>query len=174
MSITTTRFRKNPVEIEAIQFNEANKDMVYVWASHIQMNVYPAFDSDNKPVLRIPTLEGEMDCCIGDWIIVEPFPTDWRKLYPCKDVIFKKTYTEISDKPALWGQPTSSTAVDGRIINVGDILRHQWQQGDRHDYQVVFRNNRIFIEPYYMKSHRSDLLSKGVTEFNILKKYNEQ
>ncbi len=42
----------------------------------------------------IPTLEGTMKLEIGDYLIKEPFPTDWRKLYPCKREIFKKTYIE--------------------------------------------------------------------------------
>ncbi len=85
---------KNPVEVQAMQFTNDNKDQVYRLASSIQMNVYPSVDPDGNPILLIPTLEGEMICAIGDYIIQEPFPTDCRKLYPCKAEIFKKTYKE--------------------------------------------------------------------------------
>ncbi len=92
----TATFRKNPVEIQAIQFTDENKDQVYNWAKSIQGNVYPSNNVDGKPILLIPTLEGEMECSLGDYLIVEPFPTDWRKLYPCKESIFCQSYTAVS------------------------------------------------------------------------------
>jgi hypothetical protein len=90
----TLTYIKNPVEVEAVQFTDKNKDQVYKWASNIQMNIYPNFDNDGNPSLRIPTLEGHMECRIGDYLILEPFPTDWRKIYPCKEEIFNKTYQQ--------------------------------------------------------------------------------
>lgn len=89
------KYVKKPVEIEAIQFTDENKNQVRNWASEIQGNIYPSWDEDNKPCLRIPTSEGEMTCSLGDYLIKEPFPTDWRKIYPCKEDIFKNTYQEI-------------------------------------------------------------------------------
>jgi hypothetical protein len=86
------KYRKKPVVIEAVQFTYNDKDKVYHWVSAIQQNVQPSFDKDGKPILLIPTLEGEMICSIGDYLIIEPFPTDWRRVYPCKPDIFEKTY----------------------------------------------------------------------------------
>ena len=88
------RFRKKPVVIDAEQFTDEAKDRVYNWATSIQGNVYHGFDGNDKPILLIPTLEGEMTCSLGDWLIKEPFPTDWRKLYPCKPDIFAATYEQ--------------------------------------------------------------------------------
>lgn len=88
-------FRKKPVEIEAVQFTDENKNQVYHWASEIQMNISHSWDKANKPCLIIPTLEGEMICSLGDYLIKEPFPTDCRKIYPCKEGIFKKTYEKL-------------------------------------------------------------------------------
>lgn len=85
------RYRKKPIEIEAYQFTEESKDRVYRIVSEIQMNIHPSFEN-NKPCLIIPTLEGDMICSINDYLIIEPFPTDWRKVYPCKKEIFEKTY----------------------------------------------------------------------------------
>lgn len=90
MSITQN-YRKKPIEVEAIQFTNENKDIVYGWATEIQMNVFHSW-VNNQPVLIIPTLEGEMTLALGDYLIKEPFPTDWRKLYPCKQSIFENTY----------------------------------------------------------------------------------
>lgn len=87
-------YKKKPVTIQAVQFTEENKDQVFNWASGLQMNIHPSFEGD-MPCLRIPTLEGEMTCSLGDYLIKEPFPTDWRKLYPCKPDIFELTYEEV-------------------------------------------------------------------------------
>lgn len=88
------KYIKNPIEIEAVQFTDGNKDQVRVWARDIQNNVYHSFEN-SKPCLVIPTLQGEMICSLGDYIIKESFPTDCRKLYPCKKEIFEKTYNEV-------------------------------------------------------------------------------
>ena len=85
------KYRKKPVEVEAMQFTDENKNRVYGWASEIQMNIFPSYEG-GKPCLKVPTLEGEMICSLGDYLIKEPFPTDWRKIYPCKPDIFEKTY----------------------------------------------------------------------------------
>lgn len=92
----THKFRKKPIEIEAVQFTHQNKDMVYNWAKSIQGNVFHDLDENKQPILKIPTLEGDMECSIGDYLIVEPFPTDFRKLYPCKASIFEQTYDVVS------------------------------------------------------------------------------
>jgi len=89
------KYRKKPIEITAVRFTDENKDKVYTWASQIQQNVYHGLDEQGKPILKIPTLEGEMECSLGDYLIVEPFPTDWRKIYPCKPDIFEKTYESV-------------------------------------------------------------------------------
>jgi len=84
------RYRKKPVVIKAMQFTNESKDRVCAWAKE-QMNIESSFRED-QPVLIIPTLEGDMICSFGDWLIKEPFPTDWRKFYPCKPDIFEQTY----------------------------------------------------------------------------------
>ena len=33
------KFRKKPIEVEAVQFTEENKDQVLSWASEIQNNI---------------------------------------------------------------------------------------------------------------------------------------
>ena len=89
------KYRKKPVEIEAMVFNEDTKSDVYNWCRTIQQNIQPSIGNDKAPILIVPTLEGDMICSIGDYLIKEPFPTDWRKFYPCKHNIFKKTYDKV-------------------------------------------------------------------------------
>lgn len=103
----TNTYKSKTIEVQAVQFTEKNKDQVHRWCCSIQMNVYPSFDNRKQPILIIPTLEGEMICSIGDYIIVEPFPVDWRKLYPVKEDVFNNRYTLIdtpiiSDKVDVW------------------------------------------------------------------------
>lgn len=90
-------YRKLPIEVEAYQFTNETKNQVYSWASQIQMNIHPTIDEFGNPALLVPTLEGEMICSIGDYLIKEPFPTDWRKVYPCKPDIFEETYEFVSE-----------------------------------------------------------------------------
>ena len=83
------RFRKKPVEVEALQWTGRN------WS---QMRVFmgvpddePMFeDLRNKTgqPLLIKTLEGDMRAELGDWII----RGIKGELYPCKPDIFQATY----------------------------------------------------------------------------------
>lgn len=94
------KYRKKPIEIEAVQFTNENKDRVFNWAKEIQNNIYHSWDGEpfkSNPVIKVPTLEGEMMCSLGDYLIKEPFPIDWRKVYPCKPDIFEATYEKVDD-----------------------------------------------------------------------------
>ena len=88
-------FRKKAIEVEAKQFTEQNKDQIYHWAREIQNNIFPSRSSIGESLLMIPTLQGDMECAIGDWLIVEISLTGERKIYPCKGAIFEQTYEEI-------------------------------------------------------------------------------
>lgn len=87
-----TKYRKRPVEIEAMQLLDdiRNHTAVVAW---IDANggeaVIPMFD----PWLIIRTLEGDMRAEIGDWIIrgVQ------GEFYPCKPEIFAATYEPVED-----------------------------------------------------------------------------
>ncbi len=85
-----SRFRKLPVEIEAVQYNGANMDELWDWggAEHI---FGPA------PGLRehgyIETLEGDMEFRPGDWII----KGIKGEFYPCKPDIFEQTYESVEE-----------------------------------------------------------------------------
>lgn len=112
------RYRKKPVVIEAMQFTEKTKNQVYSWATSLQMNITAGYDAGGNPILKIPTLEGEMICSLGDYLIQEPFPTDWRKLYPCKQEIFEKTYEQIGKEMQCLSESVG-TALD-TIKSIGE------------------------------------------------------
>ncbi len=82
------RFRKRPVVIEAMQFNDDNKNQVFNW---ITCNCYPAWDANGNPALKIQTLEGDMIANLGDWIIKGVK----GEFYPCKEDIFLATYDPV-------------------------------------------------------------------------------
>lgn len=83
-------YKKKPVVIEAHQFTDITKDQVLSWAQSIVLSVYPGWD-DDKPVLRIPTLEGEMTASLGDYVIKGVK----GELYPCKPDVFEQTYEKV-------------------------------------------------------------------------------
>ena len=82
------RYRKKPVEIEAIQWDgdEATVDVIFHW------EIDPATSiALNGEHLHIATLEGDMRADVGDWIIRGVK----GELYPCKPDIFAATYDPV-------------------------------------------------------------------------------
>ena len=87
------KYRKVPVEIEAIQFTGDNIESINEWVAEFYKN-HPqlrcrvlTFEGD---YIYIKTLEGTMECAKGNWIIrgVE------GEFYPCRDSVFRATYEE--------------------------------------------------------------------------------
>lgn len=78
------RFRKKPVEIEAMQFDGNNGYEILEWAK-------PASFIGATDRLTISTLEGGMTVSVGDWVIrgVQ------GEFYPCKPDIFETSYERI-------------------------------------------------------------------------------
>jgi len=96
------KYRKKPVEIEAIQWNgNSNKQEI---EQFVGKELKSELESETAYVagkgapifsLLIETKEGVMKAFRGDWIIKEPFPTGDRDFYPCKPDIFELTYEKI-------------------------------------------------------------------------------
>ena len=87
------RFRKRPVEIEAEQFTEENKNRAF---NFITCSVSPGRDADGSPIMQIQTLEGVMTATLGDWIIKGVK----GEFYPCKPDIFEATYEPVESTAA--------------------------------------------------------------------------
>lgn len=87
------KFRKKPIEVEAWQFTNDNKERLLHDLQSIQMNISHTFDENDNPAILIPTLEGEMMARIGDWIIKGVN----GEFYPCKPDIFYKTYEKVNE-----------------------------------------------------------------------------
>lgn len=91
--MTTQRFRKKPVEIEAMELRQDNPDTVADWCGG--RSIYDPKASDPTDVyvgVDIPTLEGVMRASVGDWVIRGVK----GEFYPCKPDIFAATYEAAS------------------------------------------------------------------------------
>lgn len=85
------RFRKKPVVIEAVQFRVNEKGV----GNHIEIATFVGKTLrviDMGDTIIIPTLEGDMEASIGDWII----KGIKGEFYPCKPDIFEATYDLVS------------------------------------------------------------------------------
>jgi hypothetical protein len=81
------KYRKKPVEIEAIQFVDDDYGTLVAIGS---MGLKPVV-LNNPKRLQIETLEGTMFASLGDYIIKGVN----GEFYQCKPDIFNKTYDEV-------------------------------------------------------------------------------
>lgn len=89
------KFRKKPVEVEAVQWTGENVGEIKSFAGlDVSVQYY-----DLPPTLRIYTLEGVMTAKPGDWIIKGV----QGELYPCKPDVFEKTYEPIITEEQAYG-----------------------------------------------------------------------
>ena len=84
MSNSYRRFRKKPVEVEAVQLTPFSIGLV---------EEFVGGDAGSSPEggLVIATLEGAMHASIGDWIIKGV----QGEFYPCRPDIFEATYEAV-------------------------------------------------------------------------------
>lgn len=86
------KYRKKPVIIEAIQF-EDNADCILAIHNFMgQETTRINYEDADNPYIKIETLEGIMKASLGDYIIKGIN----GEFYPCKPDIFTKTYEEIN------------------------------------------------------------------------------
>jgi len=86
------RFRKKPVEIDAVQFDGTPRSANEVFdAFDIPGAKFNPVDGLSVGTIIIPTMEGEMTASAGDWIIKGVK----GEFYPCKPDIFEATYDAV-------------------------------------------------------------------------------
>jgi len=83
----TNKFRKRPVEIEAVHYNGQNILEILRWVGTAVEGAVPG------GFIQIKTLEGTMKAIPGDWII----KGIQGEFYPCKPDIFAETYEAVDD-----------------------------------------------------------------------------
>lgn len=86
------RYRKKPVVVEAIQFQDDADTLV---AINEELGLDPTIGTYElgRPQIVIETLEGEMRAEVGDYIIKGVK----GEFYPCKPDIFEATYERVSE-----------------------------------------------------------------------------
>jgi len=91
------KFRKKPIEIEAIEFDGTEDNARHIATEFKvqpgQMMYYPP-KGEFTPHMDIRTLEGVFRANAGDWIIKDVN----GEYYPCKSEIFEKTYDRVDEK----------------------------------------------------------------------------
>ncbi len=85
------RYRKKPVEVEAVQFKDDADVLCELSAFIDNQDLRVNYADPENPVLKIETLEGVMKASVGDYIIKGVN----GEFYPCKPDIFQKTYEEV-------------------------------------------------------------------------------
>jgi len=87
------RYRKKPVEIEAVQFTGTGESCTeiteFLGGSHSGNQRWNSTTNTGGVIL---TLEGEMAFVPGDWIIKGVA----GEFYPCRDDIFRATYEPVA------------------------------------------------------------------------------
>ena len=82
------KYRKKPVEIEAIQFIDDSETLLVIQEFMNNNNLIIDYKDFDDPKLKIETLEGVMNASLGDYII----KGIKGEFYPCKPDIFELTY----------------------------------------------------------------------------------
>lgn len=107
------RYRKKPVEIEAMQLTENNTCDVLTFCNSCGDIVA----SNEDGTISIKTLEGTMTANIGDYVIKGVA----GEFYPCKPEIFEATYDIVEDvQPYL--PNLEVTLVPEEIANIASLL----------------------------------------------------
>jgi hypothetical protein len=82
------RYKKKPVEVQAVQLTPENGPIVWEWADS-----KPYYEPDGTlSGLSIYTLEGRMKADFGDYVIKGVK----GEFYPCKPDIFEATYEAVT------------------------------------------------------------------------------
>lgn len=80
--------RKKPVQVETVRWNGDN------WDEIEKFSPYGITHNSRDNSLKIDTLEGEMTCSLGDYLI-KGLKGEY---YPCKPDIFEKSYEIVGEQ----------------------------------------------------------------------------
>lgn len=89
------RFRKLPVEIEAVHYDGTNREEIAAFIGQAGKAIETKLPGPGRGLhdgIIIRTLEGDMTASVGDWIIKGVA----GEFYPCRDDIFAATYEEVA------------------------------------------------------------------------------
>lgn len=107
------KYRKKPVEIEAIQFTRDCFENIRIFTNGKASKFITERRPNGKSYCKIETLEGVMTATEGDFIIKGVN----GEFYPCKPDIFEKTYEPISKKSNNITVELDGEAISKAVIN---------------------------------------------------------
>lgn len=113
------RLRKKPVEVEAVLFaNDNNKTLTDIQKFMNDNDLRVSYKEPEKPVIIIPTLEGDMRASVGDYIIKGIN----GEFYPCKPDVFKKTYEPVNGIDDATGKQEPASNIKPQSMSYDDYL----------------------------------------------------
>ena len=147
------KYRKKPVEIEAIQLTRENACEVLTFCNSSGDIVA----SNDDGTISIKTLEGTMIANIGDYVIKGVA----GEFYPCKPAIFETTYEPVGDEMLATAAPTW---VDMRMTLIPEDIATiaEWLDNDPRMKKVEFDSDdcSLHFEVQYLNTD----LTNGVKE----------
>lgn len=94
------KYQKKQIVVDAIQYDGTKESFQKLKELGLKYEHIKPSGTNVINEFSIATLEGDMQVCVGDYVVKEPFPTkEGREFYPVKPEIFAKTY--IVNKPKV-------------------------------------------------------------------------
>lgn len=151
------RYRKKPVVVEAIQWNDNTKEIEEFCGENCSYLVSDTAWEVKKgtPIekLVIHTLEGDMVASRGDYIIKGVN----GEFYPCKPDIFEKTY-EIEVKVYKTGRLIDADAL------IEDLDKREYSR-EQHDFKILIKKQpTVYDVEKVVDVVREDCYSMGFDE----------
>jgi len=81
------RYRKRPVEVDAVRYDGNNVEGVFAWARSLDVDEDAMYHTSSSGLV-IHTLEGSMRADAGDWVVCGTA----GEFYPVKPSIFEQVY----------------------------------------------------------------------------------
>lgn len=127
------KYRKKPVEIEAVQLNIHNVREVAKWC---KADLGYTFGSTEPDALDIHTLEGTMAAYIDDYIIrgVQ------GEFYPCKPDIFAATYEVPTNNETAADEHHSVQELYDYRMAYNSLLFNQWARDGKYEVHKSWRH----------------------------------
>jgi len=121
------RYSKKAVVIEAVELQElvGNKDQIRLsenppWITNA-LATGVIFLGASDSIVRIKTLEGEMKCEVGNYILQGVK----GEIYPCRADIFKETYVDAGPDDWKGRLQMEANELDDKIVKLMDAVTRQ-------------------------------------------------
>lgn len=144
------KFVKKPIEIEAIQFTgENHEEIINFTEGKVELKTKSSSDTS----LHILTLEGEMQAIPSDYIIKGVH----GEFYPCKEAIFKKTYSEVVEETFKDRLLKERAELEDKVTKLGSFLETEnFKKIDEKQQEL------LEIQHGFMKSYL-DILEQRIS-----------